>query len=136
MILRLTTVHENARSALECGGSTPPYINLERDGQGGVKPPHSKVPSAQSFSWQRTNNWPKRVGTPSLHLQFTKLANSRRNHDLLVRELTHFQELRSGLRIAVGQGALTTRSRKRAVERGKGKWHICRLPQSSTRAAE
>jgi hypothetical protein len=24
MILRLTTVHENARSALECGGLTPP----------------------------------------------------------------------------------------------------------------
>jgi hypothetical protein len=53
MILSLTTVHENARSALECGGSTPPYINLERDGQGGVKPLHSKVPSAQPFSWQR-----------------------------------------------------------------------------------
>jgi hypothetical protein len=53
MILWLTTVHENARSALECGGSTPPYINLEREGQGGVKSPHSKVPSAQSFSWQR-----------------------------------------------------------------------------------
>ncbi|HXX23078.1 MAG TPA: hypothetical protein VEO19_08005 [Terriglobia bacterium] len=53
MTLRLTTVHENARSALECGGSTPPYINLEREGQGGVKPPHSKVPSAQPFSWRR-----------------------------------------------------------------------------------
>jgi len=53
MILWLTTVHENARSALECGGSTPPYVNLEREGQGGVKPPHSKVPSAQSFSWRR-----------------------------------------------------------------------------------
>ena len=53
MTLRLTTMHENARSALECGGSTPPYIKLEREGQGGVKPPHSKVPSAQSFSWQR-----------------------------------------------------------------------------------
>jgi hypothetical protein len=52
MVLRLTTVHENARSALECGGSTPPYIELEREGQGGVKPPHSKVPSAQSFPWQ------------------------------------------------------------------------------------
>jgi hypothetical protein len=51
MILWLTTVHVNARSALECGGSTPPYINLEHDGQGGVKPPHSKAPSAQSFSW-------------------------------------------------------------------------------------
>ena len=25
MILRLTTAHENARSALECGGSTPPW---------------------------------------------------------------------------------------------------------------
>jgi hypothetical protein len=24
MFLRLTTVHENARSALECGGLTPP----------------------------------------------------------------------------------------------------------------
>jgi hypothetical protein len=24
MTLRLTTVHENARSALECGGLTPP----------------------------------------------------------------------------------------------------------------
>jgi len=53
MILWLTTVHENARSALECGGSTPPYIELEREGQGGVKPPHSKVPSARSFLWQR-----------------------------------------------------------------------------------
>jgi hypothetical protein len=53
MILRLTTVHENARSALECGGSTPPCIDLEREGQGGVEPPHSKVPSAQSFLWQR-----------------------------------------------------------------------------------
>jgi hypothetical protein len=53
MTLRLTTMHENARSALECGGSTPPYIDLEREGQGGVKPPHSKVPSARSFSWQR-----------------------------------------------------------------------------------
>jgi len=53
MILSLATVHENARSALECGGSTPPYINLDREGQGGVEPPHSKVPSAQSFSWQR-----------------------------------------------------------------------------------
>ena len=53
MTLRLTTVHENARSALECGGSTPPYINLEREGQGGVKPPHSKVPSAQPSPWQR-----------------------------------------------------------------------------------
>ena len=49
MTLQLTTMHENARSALECGGSTPPYIDLEREGQGGVKPPHSKVPSAQSF---------------------------------------------------------------------------------------
>jgi hypothetical protein len=53
MILWLATVHENARSALECGGSTPPYINLERDGQGGIKPPHSKVPSAHGFSKQR-----------------------------------------------------------------------------------
>ena len=50
MILWLTTMHENARSALECGGLTPPCINLEREGQGGVKPPHSKAPSAQSFS--------------------------------------------------------------------------------------
>ena len=53
MILWLTTMHENARGALECGGSTPPHINLEREGQGGIKPPHSKVPSAQPFSWQR-----------------------------------------------------------------------------------
>jgi len=53
MIPRLIIMHENARSALECGGSTPPYIKLKREGQGGVEPPHSKVPSAQSFSWQR-----------------------------------------------------------------------------------
>jgi hypothetical protein len=56
MILRLTTVHENARSALECGGSTPPYIKLEPEGQGGVEPPHSRVPSAQPFSWRREVN--------------------------------------------------------------------------------
>jgi hypothetical protein len=35
MILQLTTVHENARSALECGGSTPPWpptleVNVRR----------------------------------------------------------------------------------------------------------
>jgi len=82
MILRVTSVHENARSALECGGLTPPCgfqthtnqrakqgrsasqepsMNLGR--KGGVKPPHSKVPSAQAFSWQRSpsaRRWPGR----------------------------------------------------------------------------
>jgi len=50
---------ENARSALDCGGLTPPWnfgattVRL-RDClpsawcEGGVKPPHSKVPSAQA----------------------------------------------------------------------------------------
>jgi hypothetical protein len=48
MILRLTTVHENVRSTLECGGSTPPWNDpgMKAKGEGGVKPPHSKVPSA------------------------------------------------------------------------------------------
>jgi hypothetical protein len=40
MILRLTTVHENARRALECGGLTPPWSaqGTEARGEGGVPP--------------------------------------------------------------------------------------------------
>jgi hypothetical protein len=71
MIFRITTMHENARSALECGGLTPPWNNPgmkatgqaagdaprltrgRRRAEGGVKPPHSKVPSARPFSWGR-----------------------------------------------------------------------------------
>jgi len=41
--LRLTTLHENARSALECGGLTPPLPLPRSPVQGGVKPPHSKA---------------------------------------------------------------------------------------------
>jgi len=48
----LATVNENARSALDCGGSTPPWNSAEEEDQGGVEPPQSKVPSAQSFSSQ------------------------------------------------------------------------------------
>jgi hypothetical protein len=63
---------ENARSALECGGLTPPCSveihadqqanqgisashdpGMDLDKEGGVKPPHSKVPSAQPFSRPR-----------------------------------------------------------------------------------
>jgi cytochrome c peroxidase len=42
--------HENARSALDCGGSTPPWSSSSALFQGGVEPPQSKVPSAQVFS--------------------------------------------------------------------------------------
>jgi len=49
MSLGLATVSENARSALDCGGSTPPWNNPEEE-QGGVEPPQSKAPSAPSFS--------------------------------------------------------------------------------------
>jgi hypothetical protein len=35
MTLRLTTVHEKARSALECGGSTPPWIAQGIQAKGG-----------------------------------------------------------------------------------------------------
>jgi hypothetical protein len=41
---------ENARSALDCGGSTPLWNNTELEQQGGVKPPQSKASSAQPFS--------------------------------------------------------------------------------------
>jgi len=51
MSMRLATVNEDARSALDCGGSTPPWNNAEED-EGGVEPPQSKVPSAHPFSWQ------------------------------------------------------------------------------------
>jgi len=53
MSLGLATVNENARSALDCGGSTPPWNNAEEEEQGGVEPPQSKVPSAHSFSKRR-----------------------------------------------------------------------------------
>jgi hypothetical protein len=58
-------VHENACSALDCGGSTPPFpflliqtgsgfnLDIRRRRyslQGGVEPPQSKVPSAQPIS--------------------------------------------------------------------------------------
>ena len=45
--------HQDARSALEFGGLTPPWAHhnppseYERQ-KGGVKPPHSKAPSAQA----------------------------------------------------------------------------------------
>jgi len=39
MILRLTTVHENARSALECGGLTPPFFEVHTGPMAG---PHSR----------------------------------------------------------------------------------------------
>jgi hypothetical protein len=35
MILRLATVHENARSPLECGGLTPPRSALGMEAKGG-----------------------------------------------------------------------------------------------------
>jgi len=41
---------KNARSALDCGGSTPPLSLSSASFQGGVKPPQSKVPSAQECS--------------------------------------------------------------------------------------
>ena len=67
MILRFTTVHENARSALAPpwnnpgvranraagGGRRPARLGSRRRAEGGVKPPHSKVPPAQPFLWQR-----------------------------------------------------------------------------------
>src|SRR5208337_4657636 len=43
----------NARSALDCGGSTPPCNSAQEEHQGGVKPPQSKVPSAHSLSQHR-----------------------------------------------------------------------------------
>jgi len=46
MGLRAATVNEYARSALDCGGSTPPWNNAGLEEQGGVEPPQSKVPSA------------------------------------------------------------------------------------------
>jgi len=46
----LTTAPENARSALGCDGSTPPWIKLEQGDQGGIKPRQSMMLSAQSFS--------------------------------------------------------------------------------------
>ena len=48
-----TTVHENARSALDCGGSTPPLSSPSPVSQGGVEPPQSKVLSAQSLFMAR-----------------------------------------------------------------------------------
>jgi len=50
MSLRLANVHENVRSTLECGGSTPPWNSAEDKDKGGVEPPHSKVPLARPFS--------------------------------------------------------------------------------------
>jgi len=50
MSLGLSTVNENARSALDCGGLTPPWSSSSASFQGGVEPPHSKVPSVHSFS--------------------------------------------------------------------------------------
>ena len=44
--------NENARSALDCGGSTPPWNDAEDENKGGVEPPQSKVPSAQECSKQ------------------------------------------------------------------------------------
>jgi len=46
MSLGLATVNENARSALDCGGSTPPWNKAGGEDQGGVEPPQSKAPSA------------------------------------------------------------------------------------------
>jgi hypothetical protein len=43
-----TIVDENARSALECGGLTPPSSSSVPAFRGGAKPPHSKVPAAQN----------------------------------------------------------------------------------------
>jgi hypothetical protein len=40
MSLLLAIVHENARSALECGGSTPPWSKAREELKGGVEPPH------------------------------------------------------------------------------------------------
>jgi len=45
--------NENARSALDCGGSTPPLSSSSASFQGGVEPPQSKVPSAQECSKQQ-----------------------------------------------------------------------------------
>jgi hypothetical protein len=44
--------HEDARSALECGGLTPPLSaqGIEAKGEGGVKPPHSKALRAPSHT--------------------------------------------------------------------------------------
>jgi len=36
-------VNENARSALDCGGSTPPWNFTEEEDRGGVEPPQSKA---------------------------------------------------------------------------------------------
>jgi len=49
--------YENARSALECGGLTPPWDRPGPPGtyaerKGGVKPPHSEAPAGQAFSEQ------------------------------------------------------------------------------------
>jgi len=63
--------HENARSALECGGLTPPWdrhgpLSTYTQRKGGVKPPHSKAPSAQAFSGQTLEGtalyWGGKVG--------------------------------------------------------------------------
>jgi len=43
MSLHLATVHENVRSPLDCGGSTPPWNDAEDKDQSGVEPPQSKV---------------------------------------------------------------------------------------------
>jgi hypothetical protein len=47
-----STSDENARSALECGGLTPPSPSLPDTFQGGVKPPHSKAPPAPRTTWR------------------------------------------------------------------------------------
>jgi len=50
MSLGLATLDVNARSALDCGGSTPPWNYAKEEDQGGVEPPQSKAPSAHAFS--------------------------------------------------------------------------------------
>jgi len=52
MSIGLAAANENARSALGCGGSMPPWSYSSAMLQGGVEPPQSKVPSARSFSGQ------------------------------------------------------------------------------------
>jgi len=44
MSLRLATLHEDVRSTLECGGSTPPLLSSSALFQGGVEPPQDRKP--------------------------------------------------------------------------------------------
>jgi len=43
MSFGLVIVGQPARSALDCGGSTPPWNDAKEQAQGGVEPPQSKA---------------------------------------------------------------------------------------------